>query len=271
MAEPNSRKGFVIASLLHVGFFGFLALAIFISQFKKEPEPIILTLESPPSDQSTPQPQQPSPSLPSIATPQIDQSQPLDLPDIPDIPEPEPEPVAPTPPPPTPTPQRETPKPKPEPEPEPAQKVMSIKDFQKQHGKPKKPTPRPTRPSTVTPAPQIDVSNVTAALETLMQDSTASSSTEAEQKLLLAYIQRLHRQIALAWRKPDVASPNEWAEVGITVAANGRITAHRILNKKCGNAFLQSVNEAIKRTRSVGPTPSGKTINVKYTFRLTDQ
>ncbi|WOO40664.1 TonB C-terminal domain-containing protein [Rubellicoccus peritrichatus] len=270
MTKPNSRKGFVISSLLHAGFFGLLGLAILISQFRQEPEQIILTLESPPSDQ--PAPSQPAPDVPTIDSPQINQIEPVDLPDIPDIPEPEPEPepepVAP--PPPAPAPPKDTPKP-PEPEPEPAPKTMSFKDFQKQHGKPKKPTPRPTNTNTPKPAPRINVDNVTSALKQLMQDTSASNSSEAEQKALLAYIQRLHRQIAIAWRKPDLASSNEWAEVGITVASNGKITGHRVLRKQCGNVFLQSINDAIDRTRSVGPTPSGKTINVKYTFRLTDQ
>lgn len=271
MAEPNSRKGFVIASLLHVGVFGTLAVAVLVSHFKKDPEPIILTLESPPSDQPKPkQPENPSPNFPEINTPEVERIEQIDLPDIPDIPQPEPV----TPPPPAPAPIKATPKPtkpEPQPKPEPAPKAMTMEQFRKLHGAPKKTTKRQSVPKPTKPTPRINVPDVTSALNDFLQDSSTSNSSESEQKALLAYIHRLHRQIEIAWQKPDMASTNEWAEVGITLAANGKITGFKVLRKKCGSVFLQSITEAINSTRSIGPTPSGKPISVKYTFRLTDQ
>lgn len=259
----NSRQGFVLASVIHVGFFGALGLAIFLQQLKREPEPVVLTLVAPPpSAPMSEQPPSPEPE-PAIQTPQLEPMKPVDIPDIPEPPPPEP-------PPPEPRPEPPSPKPEPKPEPKSAPR-MSLEEFRRQHGAPpdtatRTVQPKPKRP----PAPRIDVSGVTSALEQILENSEAAQSSEAEQRALLAYVQRLRRQLELTWQKPQTANPNEWLEVSITVSPDGTISGFKIVSKNCGQEFIRSVSSAIQSARSIGPTPTGRTLVVRQPFRLTD-
>lgn len=264
----NSRTGFIAAASLHIIVFVGLLLFIFLKPLRSEPEPIILTLESPPPSDS---PQQPQPDpQPQIESPQLAPMEPVDIPDIPEPPPPDPEP---TPPEPAPKPSEPKPQPKPKPEPPKPQppRPMSIEDFRKQHG-----APKPTQQRTITrrpsaPAPRVDVTGITRQMESLLENTNAAQATEAEQRALLAYVQRLRRQLELTWRKPQTASLNEWLEVSITVLPNGQISGFKVIDKSCGREFLQSVSTAINTARPIGPTPTGETLVVRQPFRLTER
>lgn len=283
MARDGTRKGFVVSAFLHAGFFGVLGLMIFMKQFMKEPEPLVMDLVSPPGD-AMPTPSQPvaeaAPQMPDIAAPQVESVKQVKFADIPD---PQPAPPEPTPPPPEPTPPKPTPTPtppkpvekKPEPKkPEPPQpQKVSAADFFKENKRPQATTV--TRPATTTakPAPRIDTSGITSSLQDMLADSSSTSQmSQAEQDALGSYFSRLRQQIRIAWQKPTLAnSDNEWVEVIITVQANGRISSHRVSRKSASPEMLRSVISAVNNARSIGPTPDGRSHEVKYTLRLRDE
>ncbi len=265
----STRKGMVFSTVVHVAFFGVLLLIILLENLRSEPEPIILTLESPPSPDLVERVnEQPAQNLPDIAPPPMDEVKQPDFAEIPD-PQPTPPPPAPTPPPPAPTPPKPKVEKKPEPQPEPV-KPMSIDKFREQFKIPEQKTVTRKSTSTPRPAPQIDIDDsLQKLLDSLPQ--TAPSS-QAEKDALRAYIQRLHRQIEFAWRKPELATHgDEWVKIIVTVLPNGKIKGFRVDSKSCSAEFLRSVDAAIANTQSIGPTPNGQTLPVSFTMRLREE
>lgn len=275
----STRKGMILSTVVHVAFFGVLLLIILLENLRSEPEPIILTLENPPSD--APQLQnttQPAPAMPDVAPPKLPPVKKIEFPDIPD-PQPDTPPPEPTPPPPPPTPtppkpKPDTPKPKPDPAPEPPkQKTMSIEDFKKQHKIPEKTTTTKTVKPAPKSAPQLNVKDIEDSLQDIIDSIPASSApSQAEMDALRAYVARLRSQIEIAWIKPELANAgDEWVEIVVTVLPNGKINGYKILKKNGSQAFLSSVDRAIANTRSIGPTPSGRTLPVRFTLRLREE
>lgn len=270
----STRKGMVISTIIHVGFFGVLVVLILLESLRSEPEPVVLELVSPPGQ---PAPPQPAPDLPDIAPPSVEAVKEVDFADIPEPPPPEPTPAPPQPTPLPPVPTPETPKPKPEaPKPEPSPvppqpQRININDFRKEHKVPSQPTTRITR-TAPRPAPRLDVSDITASLEAVLESDNSERLSQAQQNALQAYVARLRQQIEIAWSKPALATAaNEWVEIVITVQPNGRISGHRVTRKSASSAMLSSVISAVNNARSAGPTPDGRSHSVRFTLRLREE
>ena len=266
MSSQGTKKGVWASVIVHVLFFGGLALMVAWDHFKpEEPEPVIFEMVEIPAD-ATPAPPTPvEPDMPAIDAPDIAAPEQVDIPDL-NIPEPEPEPVVETPPPPAPEPKPvETPKEKPQPKPEP--QPISADEFFKQHGKP---TPTPPRPVKPVDAPKINV-DTSEALERLLNDTTSiKSSSPAQQQALLDYIARLRRQIELAWDKPSLAT-DAVARVRVTVQANGSLNPVLLIQSSGSAIFDKSIIDAVKSARTIGPPPTGTSQTINYTFRLTER
>lgn len=216
-----------------------------------------------------------------------------DVPPAPPPPEPEP-----TPPPPVETPPAPTPTPAPRPTPQrtppaqtpaqttPAQpQVMTRDQFLQTSGLPRQARDNTQRRQTTTTtnrgtstnaAPvRIDTSDITRSLNGLLAPSGSgarvSQMSASDQNALHAYLNRLRSNIRSAWVLPDsTTDQGEWAEVQLTVEADGRISSFRISRHQGSKAFLDSINKALRATRSAGPTPSRQREYVKYTLNLRD-
>lgn len=207
---------------------------------------------------------------------------------VPPLPEPEPEPSStPAPEPSKPAPAKPKPAAKPPVEPSPAkppQQMMTAEQFRKQIGLPKQarsPASQTQRQSPTTTTNnrnngpvKIDTSGVTKSLQSFLASGDGARATQmsaSDQSALLAYLGRLRSNIHTAWQFPQsVANAGEWAEVLITIEADGRISSVRIGKHSGSKAFLESIERAVRSARSVGPPPSRQRQQVRYTFNLRD-
>lgn len=234
-----------------------------------------------------------------VATPAFEELR--DVPPAPE-PEPEPEPAPPLQPAPTPTPSptpAPTPAAKPKPAPartepaKPAQpQMMTAADFRNQVGLPKtagRTTPRQTtQPATTTRQTtttnrtgtggtgRIDTKAATNALNSLLVSGSGSSNrargmSDAERARLTGYLNQFRTSIRAAWVIPDsVSDSGEWADIVVTIGADGRVQSVRIEKSQGSKAFLDSIRRAVMTARTPGPSPTGETIDVRYTLNLRD-
>lgn len=249
--ENLKQRGLTHSLALHGGVLVILALGAFWPDFSsRKPLPIVFEMVD-----ITPAPA-PAPARPRITAPEIPLERVAEMPDM-ALPEPAP---APTP----------EPAPRTEPAPTPQPPRISFDQFRNNNqGIPQAQEPRPA-PSRPAPTLEIDTSRVTRQLNTLLEGSSAealNSASPAEQAALVRYIAALEQRLRLAWQKPDLAG-GPWAELRLTVQADGRLTGIRIGRQQAPAVFLESIQQAARSLGQLEPPPHGAALSTRFTFRL---
>lgn len=95
--------------------------------------------------------------------------------------------------------------------------------------------------------------------------------TRAEQDILDSYIALLIQRLRAAHEKPPGLSDLLEARVQFRIAADGTISAVKIVDSSGSSEFDQSVLAAFARVRSIGATPNGKSDTWIVTFKMREE
>ena len=153
---------------------------------------------------------------------------------------------------------------------------VSYKTYLKNH-----PTPKP-QPQVATANPQtgkgprIDAEGIAQGVK---GGSTANKRgggggkalTREEQNELNTYISFLINALKEAHTPPPGVNDNLAAQVTFDITAGGHILNPRISKSSGDKDFDESVLDAFRRVRSIGPTPNGKSDTWTVTFRMRDE
>jgi colicin import membrane protein len=151
---------------------------------------------------------------------------------------------------------------------------MSYKDYLKKHPTPKpSATPPAQRSANV---PRIDAQGIANGVRGGSTANTRGGGggkalTREEQSELNTYISFLLNALKEAHEPPPGVSDTLEAKVTFDITANGAILYPRITKSSGDRAFDQSVIEAFRRVKSIGPTPNGKPDTWTVTFRMKDE
>lgn len=281
--DPTTKKAALFSGLLHMFMLLFLVLGvIFSSLFAKEEEPHIFEMVAlPPSTQMTEEISlEPLPEL-SVDIPE---PEPIELPEPPP-PEPEPEPVQETPPPPKPQPViQETPhppvpveepkiEPKPEPKPKPKPKIISLDDYEKEHGKIEAPDLKEIQKATPKPRPTIDTSEfekkIRDAVGSVPELDVLNTTTAEDTDIMKAWRAMLAASLDKLWKQIDTKGLGG-KEVTVTffISAGGSISSVKVV-RSSGLPRLDSLAvQTVQRLGSFQRPPSGKGEAVNVPFRI---
>jgi TonB family protein len=147
----------------------------------------------------------------------------------------------------------------------------SYKDFLKKHPiKPAVPTaPRSAR------APQVDTTGILGGVKGGSttskggQGGTAMTREEADQ--LSTYISFLIQELKRAHEPPPGVSDRLECKVTFDITASGAILNPRITRSSGNREFDESVLEAFRRMRSIGPTPNHRADTWTVNFKMRDE
>lgn len=150
---------------------------------------------------------------------------------------------------------------------------MSYRDYLKKH-----PTPKPVasaQPRTGN-VPKIDTQGIA---EGVKGGSTANKRgggggkalTREEQNEFNTYISFLIAALKEAHVPPPGVSDKLEARVTFDITGSGHILNPRISRSSGDRDFDESVLEAFRKVRSIGPTPDGKSDTWTVTFRMRDE
>ena len=258
----------------------FLVLGvIFSSLFAKEEEPHIFEMVAlPPSTQMTEEI-----SLEPLLelTVDIEEPEPIELPEPPPPepePEPQPEPVQETPPPPQPVIQETPPppvpveKPEPKPEPKPKPKIISIDDFEREHGEIKEP-PKQTIQPKPKPRPTIDTSEIEKrirdAVGSVPELDVLTTTTTVDTDIMKAWRAMLAASLDKLWKQIDTKGlGGKEVTVSFFISAGGSISSVKVV-RSSGLPRLDSLAvQTVQRLGSFQRPPSGKGEAVNVPFRI---
>jgi TonB family protein len=279
--QQSSKRAFVLASVVHLGFALLVLLLTLWRPPERETKPVVFELVAAPASVA--------PAVPQAEVVPVSFN--IDLPPPPPPPVVRPRPPEPTPPPPPPpTPPRvETPRPapppppplKPEPRPTPPpppppppQERVTIDQFRQTN--PARPQPQPPRPTPAPtqPVPRIDTTQITrelnAAITSSQQQAQVNQASSADQAALSSYFDRIKAAVRGAWAKPHGLHDQLKVEVRFDVSATGVISNVAVARSSGNSIFDQSVLEAFSRVGSVGPSPDRRPYSLRLDFRMTD-
>jgi colicin import membrane protein len=151
----------------------------------------------------------------------------------------------------------------------------SYKDYLKKH-----PVPKPAQVASASTAkagsvPRIDAQGIANGVR---GGSTANvrgggggkALTREEQSEFNTYISFLLNALKAAHDPPPGTSDQLAAEVTFDITASGSILNPRISKSSGDRAFDESVLQAFRRVKPIGPPPDGKSDTWKVTFRMKD-
>lgn len=151
---------------------------------------------------------------------------------------------------------------------------IAYQDYLKKHPTPK-PAPPSTQPAKAGNVPRIDAQGIANGVRGGSTANTrggggGKAMTREEQNLMDTYISQLVQELKKAHEPPPGVSDQLETRVTFDITASGVILNPQIA-KSSGNAeFDQSVLEAFRRVRSIGPTPNGKAETWTIRFRMKD-
>jgi colicin import membrane protein len=151
---------------------------------------------------------------------------------------------------------------------------MSYQQYLKSH-----PTPKPAPPSTGQKAanvPRVDAQGIANGVR---GGSTANTKgggggkalTREEQSELNTYISFLLNALKEAHEPPPGVSDQLEAKVTFDITASGSILNPRISKSSGNREFDESVLQAFRKVRSIGPTPNGKADTWTVGFKMKDE
>ncbi len=148
----------------------------------------------------------------------------------------------------------------------------SYKDYLKKH-----PTPKPSVASAarVVNAPKVDVLGVLGGAKGGSTASTRGSGgkalTREESDQLSTYISFLIQELKRAHEPPNGVSDQLETKVTFDITASGAILNPRITKTSGNREFDDSVLDAFRRMRSIGPTPNHRPDTWTVTFKMRDE
>lgn len=151
---------------------------------------------------------------------------------------------------------------------------VSYQEYLKKHPPPKPSAGTPTQ-KTAANVPRIDAQGIQGGVH---GGSTANrrgggggkAMTREEQNEFNTYISFLLSALKEAHEPPPGVNDTMEAKVTFDITANGSILNPRISKSSGDRAFDDSVIEAFRRVKSIGPTPDGKADTWTVTFRMKD-
>ncbi|MBL9217321.1 MAG: TonB family protein [Opitutaceae bacterium] len=150
---------------------------------------------------------------------------------------------------------------------------VSYQEYLKKH-----PTPKQSAASTVrrnAKVPKIDTQGVLGGVKGGSTASTRGSGgkalTREEQDQLSTYISFLIQELKRAHEPPSGVSDQLEAKVTFDITASGAILNPRISKSSGNREFDESVLDAFRRMRSIGPTPNRRPDTWTVTFRMRDE
>lgn len=154
-------------------------------------------------------------------------------------------------------------------------KTTSYSDFQKQHGKQLAANQKTgSKGAKGTPAPGIDAKGI---VDDLMQsaagprgDGGGTGGTKAMIAALDAYFNRLISALRAAHEMPDSVNDLLIAKVSFYLAADGSISAVKIVKSSGSSDYDDSVVDAFHKVRSIGAVPGGKSGTYVINFKMTE-
>jgi colicin import membrane protein len=153
------------------------------------------------------------------------------------------------------------------------QSKMSYKDYIKKHPPPKPSTGAPVQRTAN--VPRIDQQGIAGGVHGGSTANTRGGGggkalTREEQSELNTYISFLLNALKEAHEPPPGVSDLMEAKVTFDITASGAILNPRISKSSGDRVFDESVIEAFRRVKSIGPTPNGKSDTWTVTFRMKD-
>jgi len=150
---------------------------------------------------------------------------------------------------------------------------VSYKDYLAKHPTPKASSKAPVQRSAK--VPRIDVKGIANGVSGGSTDNTRGGGggkalTREEQSQLNTYIAFLLNALKEAHEPPPGVSDQLEAKVTFDITAAGSILNPKISKSSGDREFDQSVIEAFRRVKSIGPTPNGKADTWTVTFRMKD-
>jgi len=150
---------------------------------------------------------------------------------------------------------------------------VSYQDYLKKHPPPKPSTGAPAQK--VANVPRIDAQGIANGVRGGSTTNTRGGGggkalTREEQSELNTYISFLLNALKEAHEPPPGVSDQLEAKVTFDITASGSILNPRISKSSGDRAFDESVIEAFRRVKSIGPTPNGKADTWTVTFRMKD-
>lgn len=151
---------------------------------------------------------------------------------------------------------------------------MSYKEYLKKHPTPKQPAkPAPPRTANV---PRIDAQGIANGVRGGSTANTRGGGggkalTREEQSELNTYISFLLQELKAAHEPPPGVSDKLETKVTFDITASGAILNPRISKSSGDRAFDQSVLEAFRKVRPIGPTPNGRPDTWTVTFKMSDE
>lgn len=170
------------------------------------------------------------------------------------------------------------PEPKPKPDTSLAQDLkksakVSYQDFLKKH-----PTPKPSTATTtprVANVPKIDTQGIVGGVKGGSAANTrggggGNALTREQQSQLDTYISLLIQELKNAHEPPSGVNDLLETKVTFDITASGAILSPRISKSSGNREFDESVLDAFRRVRSIGPTPTRRPDTWTVTFRMRD-
>ncbi len=150
---------------------------------------------------------------------------------------------------------------------------VSYKDYLKKH-----PTPKPSAATASRPAnaPQVDVQGIVGGVKGGSTANTRGGGggkalTREESDQLSTYISFLIQELKRAHEPPPGVSDQLEAKVTFDITASGAILNPRITKSSGNREFDESVLDAFRRMRSIGPTPNRRPDTWTVTFKMKDE
>ncbi|MBI2812786.1 MAG: energy transducer TonB [Opitutae bacterium] len=151
---------------------------------------------------------------------------------------------------------------------------VSYQDYLKKH-----PPPKQTAPSTTQRAakvPKIDTQGIVGGVKGGSTANTrggggGNALTREQQSQLDTYISLLIQELKNAHEPPSGVSDQLETKVTFDITASGAILSPRISKSSGNREFDESVLDAFRRVRSIGPTPTRRPDTWTVTFRMQDE
>jgi colicin import membrane protein len=151
---------------------------------------------------------------------------------------------------------------------------MSYQDYLKKHPIPKRSAPT-TTPRPAGRVPRIDTTGIANGVKGGSTANTRGGGggkalTREEQSLMDTYFSLLLQELKRAHEPPPGVSDQLETRVTFDITASGAILNPRITRSSGDPAFDESVLEAFRRVRSIGPTPNRKADTWTVNFKMQD-
>lgn len=277
--QAKSPSAFLLSFTLHTIVVALLLIFTYVIHRQVKESPKVFELVAGEGDNYAAT-EAPPPSAPdTIKFDLPDQPAPVLRPDPPVI---EPAPIEPSPVEPviTPAPEPAPPKkvvPKPEPKPKPKSvpkkvtpppKPMTKAEFDKLHANQRNPASKaPAKPHSIK-VKSIDANSFANVSSKTVTGAGGKALSREEGNLLDGYIALLLQRLRAAHEKPSGLSDLLQTKVRFNIGSNGVLSDVRVVTSSGSAEFDQSVLNAFRKVRTIGPPPNGKSDVWTVTFKM---